>query len=378
MSSRRFPSITQFLLIGVCGLAVVLAPIVRGLLPQRFLLDDQHVQNAIDDPGFAAEDGSFHVLAQFYQALGLDSSPALASTVAMFVLVICVILALDFGQWERVGLLGTGLLGLTLVLGLAYLAQFTKEFVSLLVALVVLVAVRSAKDSVRAVLIVGTCLTYGALVRPYWSLVAALIPIVYFTLRRVRRPLLIVIAFVLAYIALAAAFQLLRGEQLGATRAWVNSGRSESTVATLISNPDFGTSQAAGVLSILVVALFMLVPIPMFAMGSLYYLVAGCAIVVVWAVVASAIMRGRALRESRTAWIAAVLVSLFIVLVIFEPDYGSYLKHLTPFLPLFLALIPIRASGGGSGGPGSSTITDSSRDRATAQEDNQVQKGLAL
>ncbi|MDN5585109.1 MAG: hypothetical protein L0G69_00940 [Brevibacterium sp.] len=375
MSPRRFPSLAQFLLIGFCGLAVVLAPIVRGLLPQRFLLDDQHVQNAIDDPGFAAEDGSFHVLAQFYQALGLDSSPALASTAAMFVLVICVLLALDFGQWERVGLLGTGLLGLTVVLGLAYLAQFTKEFVSLLVALVVLAAVRSARDSVRAVLIVGTCLTYGALVRPYWSLVAALIPIVYFTLRRVRRPLLIVIAFVLAYIALAVAFQLFRGEQLGATRAWVNSGRSESTVATLISNPDFGTSQAAGVLSILVVALFMLVPIPMFAMGSLYYLVAGLAIVVVWAVVASAIMRGRAQREPRTAWIAAVLVSLFIVLVIFEPDYGSYLKHLTPFLPLFLALIPIRVANRGPGPPDSNTVTDSRRVAATAQADNHIQKG---
>lgn len=388
MNPQRFPSPAQFLLIALCGCSVVLGPIVRSLLPDRFLLDDQHVQNAIDDPGFAAEDGSFHVLAQFYHALGLDASPALASTVAMLVLVACVILSLDFGQWDRVGLLGTGLLGLTLILGLAYLAQFTKEFVSLLVVLVVLMAVRSSNDIVRAVLIVGACLTYGALVRPYWTLVATLIPIVYFILRRVRRPLLIVAAVVLAYITLAVAFQIFRGEQLGATREWVNSGRTESPVATLISNPDFGASPAAGVLSILVVALFLLVPIPMFAMGSLYYLVAGLAILALWAVVAAAIVRGRALRESRTAWIAAVLVSLYIVLVIFEPDYGSYLKHLTPFLPLFLALIPLRTRGmnsdSGAPPPPSINNADSLRNRTTgtagrgrAQTDDHTEKGLA-
>lgn len=384
MNPRRFPGPAQFLLIGLCGFSVVFAPIVRSVLPDRFLLDDQHVQNAIDDPGFAAEDGSFHVLAQFYHALGLDASPALASTVTMLVLVVCVILALEFGQWDRVGLLGSGMLGLTLVLGLAYLAQFTKEFVSLLVALVVLMAVRSSSDIVRAVLIVGTCLTYGALVRPYWTLVAALVPIVYFTLRRVRRPLMIVAAVVLSYIMLAVAFQLFRGEQLGATREWVNSGRTESPVATLISNPDFGASQAAGVLSILVVALLLLVPIPMFAMGSLYYLVAGLAILALWAVVAAAIVRGRALRESRTAWIVAVLISLFIVLVIFESDYGSYLKHLTPFLPLFLALIPLRtpdrSSESGAGPPASDSLRDpttSAAGRARTQTNNHTEKGLA-
>lgn len=388
MNPRRFPSLAQFLFIGLCGFSVVLAPVVRSLLPDRFLLDDQHVRNAIDDPGFAVEDGSFHVLAQFYQALGLDASPALASIVTMLVLVVCVILAFEFGQWDRAGVLGAGLLGLTIVLGLAYLAQFTKEFVSLLVALAVLIAIRSTNDIVRAVLIVGTCLTYGAFVRPYWTLVAVLIPIVYFTLRRVRRPILIVSAVVLAFITLAVAFQLFRGEQLGATREWVNSGRIESSVATLITNPDFGTSPAAGVLSTLVVALFLLVPIPLFAMGSLYYLVAGFAILVLWVVVAMAIVRGRALRDSRTAWIAAVLVSLFIVLVIFEPDYGSYLKHLTPFLPLFLALIPLRARESspdtGSSSPRTNKNVESLHEsaiattgRADTAADEHIEKGLA-
>ncbi|AZL10755.1 MAG: hypothetical protein ACTIIH_03455 [Brevibacterium sp.] len=342
MNHRTFPSPVQFLLIGLCGFAVVLAPLVRSILPERFLLDDLHLQNAIDDPGFAPEDGSFHVLAQFYRAIGLESSPALASTVSMLVLVICLLLAVDFGQWDRAGLIGAGLLVLTVLLGLAYLAQFTKEFVSLLVALVVLLALRVPNGIVRAVLIVGACLTYGALVRPYWTLVAALIPVVYFVLRRIRHPLMLILAVVLAYIGLAIAFQIFRSEPLGATRSWVNSGRTESPVASMITNPDFGSSAVAGVVSILVVAFFLLVPVPLLAMGSAYYLVAAVAICLLWTVVVIAIVSGRAMRDSKTAWIASALVSLFLILVIFEPDYGSYLKHLTPFLPLFLALIPLR------------------------------------
>ena len=33
------------------------------------------------------------------------------------------------------------------------------------------------------------------------------------------------------------------------------------------------------------------------------------------------------------------------VQAIFEPDFGSYLKHLTPLMPLFLTLVPLRTRG---------------------------------
>lgn len=344
MISSRFPSLGQFVLLGICGLSLVFASLVRGFLPPRFLLDDGHVQRVISNPGVAPEDTSFHMLAGFYRALGLDASPALASLVSITVLIICVLLAIGFADWNRVGMLGAGGLVLTMCLGLAYLAQYTKEFVSLLIAFLVLLAVRSRHEIVRMTVIVGACLIYGALVRPYWLIIAALVPVIYFTLRRVRNPIVVVLAVIVAFIGLELAFLLFQGEHLGATREMVNSGREDASVATLIRNPDFGTTPIAGVLSILVVAFQLLVPITLFTMGSSYYLVAGVVIAMLWTLVAIAIFSGRARSERRTGWIAALLIALFIVLVIFEPDYGSYLKHLTPFLPLFLALLPHRRS----------------------------------
>ena len=345
MKFERFPSFGQFLLIAVGGFAVVLAPLVRSFLPERFLLDDGHLRLAIVNPGYAPEDKSFHVLAQVYNSLGIGQAPAIASTLTILVLVFCVLLAIGFGDWDRVGIVGMALMLLTFGLGLAYLAQYTKELVTLFVALVVLLATKSSNEYVRAIVIIGSCLLYGALVRPYWMLIAALIPCVWFSLRRISRPLLIIGLVVIAYIGLDIAFEIVRGDALGATREWVNSARTEGPVATLISAPDLGTGPGADVVAILIVAFWLLIPIPLFAMASPYYLVAGAAIVGLWSIVAVAIVRRRAREDSRIAWTAAVLVSVFLVLVIFEPDYGSYLKHLTPLLPLFLALVPLRARG---------------------------------
>lgn len=340
MKLPRSPDTAQFLLIFGCGLVLVLASIVRDFLPERFLLDDQLLQMIIANPGVAPENESFHAVAGFYRFLGLDALPGLASTVSILVLIVCVLLAVKFTDWDRVGLVGLGVLVLTLGLGLAYLAQYSKEFISLLVALVVIITLQLRSEIIRAVAIIGVALSYGAFIRPYWALIAALIPCVWLVLRRVRHPLALVVCIVLVYIGLEIAFEVVRGDHLGATREWVNTGRADTAVATLITNPDLGSGPVFGVLSILIVAIHLVVPIPLFLQTDPYYILAGLAILALWTVVVRAIFQGRCRTDATLAWAASVLVSLLLVQVIFEPDYGSYLKHLTPFLPLFLVLVP--------------------------------------
>ena len=361
-ANRRFPSPLQFLVIFGCGGALACAPLMRSVLPDRFLFDDGHVQAVIDNPGLAPEDPSFHVLAGFYRMLGIATSPSMASTLAVFLLIICVLLAVRFSDWSHLGYVGAGMLVVTLGLGLVCLAQYTKELFSLLVTVTVLIALKLRGGWLRSILIIGAPLTYGLLVRPYWLIIAAFIPAVYLTTRRVKHPLPILICIVLAYIGLALAFQMVRGEQLGATRDYVNLGRQDTAVATLISTPDLGPSLAAGVLAILVVAGQLIVPIPLFAMGDPYYVIAGVVIFGLWAIVGCALFSGRGRSDARTGWILSVLVSLFIVLVIFEPDYGSYIKHLTPFLPLFLALVPVTPN------PMTSPEIDSRRSQSTHEQ----------
>ncbi len=47
-------------------------------------------------------------------------------------------------------------------------------------------------------------------------------------------------------------------------------------------------------------------------------------------------------RTPRPERAVALLLALVVVQAIFEPDYGSYVKHMVPVLPLFLALLPLK------------------------------------
>ena len=106
-----------------------------------------------------------------------------------------------------------------------------------------------------------------------------------------------------------------------------------------------------------------LLPWPLVLGGSVTYLVMAGVLVVLWGLVAVSIRRlqreraarsgrrddtGRYLsaplaeRSPRPERAVALLLALVVVQAIFEPDYGSYVKHLSPVLPLFLTLLPLR------------------------------------
>jgi purine-cytosine permease-like protein len=83
------------------------------------------------------------------------------------------------------------------------------------------------------------------------------------------------------------------------------------------------------------------VPLPLFLRLSPYYLVVAVFLLVLWFMFARAVHLSSA--ESRTdprwARLVALVLSLTVVQSVFEPDYGSYVRHLTPLLPLMLAVI---------------------------------------
>lgn len=103
------------------------------------------------------------------------------------------------------------------------------------------------------------------------------------------------------------------------------------------------------------------VPLPLFLRLSPYYLVVAVFLLVLWFMFARAVHLSS--DESRTdprwARLVALVLSLTVVQSVFEPDYGSYVRHLTPMLPLMLAVILWRPRA--FGGPGAPTAQASVR-----------------
>lgn len=330
------------LLIAVTG-ALLAALSVRAVLPAQFLLDDAHLRRAMSGGALATDAESFREVAVLYELLQLEHAAPLAALLGLGLYVLALLLALG---WERIPQLSALSLLVALALlvpGLAYLAQYSKELLTVVVALVVIIA--PARGRLGIVLgemaVLAAALAYGAVLRPYWLLVAAAYLAWRVLLPRTSQPLLLLAVPLAGYAVLQPAFRIALGTGLQGQRDWSNAERADTAVNTVITSIAPGADGALGVLAALAMLGLLLVPVGLLASGDLFHLASGIAISAVWLLVLVPVLRGRLVepvgpRGIRAVRAASLLLALVLVQALFEPDYGSALKHLTPLLPLVL------------------------------------------
>jgi hypothetical protein len=188
-------------------------------------------------------------------------------------------------------------------------------------------------------------LLYGLFARTYWvAIVLAWVGTLWLITRSRRRAWVLFIAVTATVLIVVAWITLVQGYPLDYYRDGSNVIRIPSGDAdTAIRSPLSGTDGfPLGLASYLITALALLVPVPLAFIGP-QYAVYAVAIITIWLFhirTGIALLRGSTgERDRRRAWTLALWllpVFVFLVLVAFEPDYGSYLRHLTPMLPLML------------------------------------------
>ena len=341
----------QLYVVALTGAAVAVASRFRNFLEEKFTLDAIWIQATLNipDPSLDPAD-PFRNTAFVYRILGLADLPDVAAMAAIAV----------FG-------VGLAAISVSYVLALIYLAQYSKEFVSIvLVALVLLLP----RGSIPEVVLVGAMVGYAITIRPYWGIVVVLYVVGRILLPRVRGLVPVLIFVVATYGCLQVVFNKILGETLSFSRVAVNSMRADIhiSVGSLIVDflPDHVGLQW---LNAFLVFLSLLFPWPLILGGSPTYVVMAVVLGFLWGLGAwsilqiqrerAAVRRGRRAQSARRAprggalrallsertprpeRAVALLLALVIVQAIFEPDYGSYVKHMVPALPLFLALLPL-------------------------------------
>ncbi|MGC5220999.1 hypothetical protein ACPW96_00205 [Micromonospora sp. DT81.3] len=357
----RWGAFCQLYVLTLAGVAVALSSRFWLFLDERFTLDADYIQATlrVADVGLRPED-PFRNIALVYRILGLTESPDLAAMLAVAVFGVATFTAIRWHEMTRLTPLGLGLITICYVLALLYIAQYSKEFVSLL--LVVAVLLLPAGLWAELAIVVGMAL-YASTMRPYWGIVAVLYVAGRLLLPRLRGILVPLILVVVAYVGLQLVFNTMLGLPLSHARISVNELRADIniSVGSLIVDflPDAGGLQW---LNAFLVFLSLVIPWPLLLGGSPTYLLIAVVLIVLWRLVyvglrrvqtehfmaptgmpaaeaARAPFSERAPRIERSI---ALLLALVVVQAIFEPDYGSYVKHLTPALPLFIALLPLR------------------------------------
>ncbi|MFC7376089.1 hypothetical protein ACFQRD_12510 [Brachybacterium sp. GCM10030268] len=342
MRAIREAGIDNQILVLLAAAGALMASLgIRPYLPEHFLWDDGLLELTIHGGSLVDEAESFERVGHLYALAGLGEAPPLAALLGVALYCSGILLAVG---WERTARLSMPSLLVTMaffVPALAYLAQYSKELVTLGVAMLVVVIPDGRgrlSTAMGELAVIGGALAYGATLRPYWLIIAVMYIGWRILLPRTAHPLLLVALPAAAYAVLQPLFQAVLGHGLQGAREWSNAERAGEQVNTLIQSVAPDARGALGVLAALAMLALMVVPVQLLVSGDAFHLASGIAIVVVWALVLVPVLGGRFVgaRSPRATRAASLLLAFLVVQALFEPDYGSALKHLTPLLPLVL------------------------------------------
>lgn len=332
--SSRLSPLWMYLACLAALLGLALSIVKRELLPDEFFFDEARILLFIAEPGLIVRDGSYAGTTAIYLLLGgywLSTAAMSALTFGIFIVLLQRHLPL------RVAASSFRLLifyGATVCLAGIYVAGYTKEAV--LVVLMLLFP--SAKQSMRAEVIwCVALLAYGASVRSYWLIVIAIYIVLRVSLRVWSPVRVLVVLTPILFVGLSVAFRSVLGVDLHHFRNIVLEGLAVLP-GSAIEIPLAPTSVVNDVVNAFWSVLVLVLPYPLLGSG-LSQLPAAIYIGGFWCLLISRIRVGSAVRSTDHSRRWSLAFAYLIVLSLFEPDYGSYLRHLVAVVPVLLPMI---------------------------------------
>ncbi len=344
------PNTVRALLLVVTTTVGVAIVVLRGLvIPERFSRDAQNIQAIASGLSTSQGDDSFQNVAAVYRLLGLQHAPTLAGLFG-YALALVALIIVFVGARGRTTWHGTAAMAVTILISAVYLGVYSKDLLVLAVALVVLLAPRGLIGDGSILIVI---VAYAEFFRSYWFLVAALFVGMRLLLVLRRRWLIWAAPFV-ALLLLAVAAPLLTGYQSDFGRTSVNAVRGAASASTLIQPFVHLPAPLGSAVNTELVLLTTVVPVPLLLRGESYYVISAILIIAVWA---GFFIGARHLHLTSRAMRSALVVLAFVTTqALFEPDYGSLVRHLAPLMPI-LCLVAL-APNGGIGSAGGDRLAD--------------------
>lgn len=318
-----------------------------AILPARFFYDGQRIQGIAQGFVDSYGDASYGVVASIYRVVGLANNDLAASLVGYATFVVGIIAVRILCRQATPSLTVIVMTPIAVFLGAIYLGFYSKDvFVLSVVFLVLLLPVGRKFD----VILLATMCLYALNFRQYWWVIAVL----YLGLRVVRnvtrdiRVTILACLGALAVVALCFYFVLGLDADHFRTAANVLRGSNEDAASAI---PRFVTlAEPVGGLANVVLTWFaLLVPLPLAALGGLYYVTLALVITGIWFAFFRPLAGKEAANEmttrsDRRERCISLVLAFTTTQALFEPDYGSVLRHLTPLLLLVLYVAWISVS----------------------------------
>ena len=279
-----------------------------------------------------AVDRYYQFTADVFSATGMVEAPWIAGLIS--VLVVVGIVFWIRRQSGRSGLLAFALSCSLILLTPVFLGTLSKDIFELL--LVSLIGILTLRMRFGWAALLGGIAIFGILVRPYWVVVGMLLLAWLLIFRTLKKISIWQVGAIMLVMIVGACFGywLATGEDISSVRE-VASG-AEVAVSRINNVVEPGSPLRASLNSVVVFA-WLFVPVGMFVLGDMYHIAAGVLIMAIMGSFVFWLVRraGKNLRFD-VAVAASITLAFFVVSCLFEPDYGSYLRHLVPIIPFMI------------------------------------------
>lgn len=333
----------SFVLVLVMGLSMAFVVAGRPFLSEKYSYDEQKIAAlARQEPGIPT-DRSFQIVADTYRLLGLADQPTLAGMIGFLLFSGLLFGALRGNLATSMTPLKVGLLAAVTFLGAVYLGHYAKEVFILGICAVVLVRIRSRWWDV---VVLGTMVFCAMYFRTYWFIVAAFYLAFRILLKKLSPINALLGGALVGLAALSLVFSVGLGLDLDHYRLRVNDSRVDGADAQTAIHPlvSFG-GVLGGYVNALAVLISFVIPIPLVLKAQVFYLMIVAFCLALWIFVFKSLLITWRVTGGPPEYLhrmTSLLFAFTVVQSIFEPDYGSYIRHLSPMLPLMLGIVMLQ------------------------------------
>ena len=312
------------------------------IFQDKYFYDSYTIEYYISNKYFDFGDIAYANTAKFYYILGLTDRFFVIPLLSM--LLYCAILFKMFRELPTKGIKLSNFLIFVFFVSMAmvYLTTFSKD--CLVCLFIILPFMFLYKKKWGYIIIFILSFIYAFFFRQYWFLVAGYFFVFRILLMKKVPGFFIALSIFISYFFMVTAFQLLMGMNITDIRMGANADRIGSEdAATAITNFIPSSNIVFESINIFITFLTLIIPLPLIIHFSPIYLIVACCILsAMYQLRKIYLLENKSLQISiGTTNCLALLLALLVVQGVFEPDYGSYVRHLSPLYPIiFLMILP--------------------------------------
>ncbi len=328
--------ITLMLFLLLLMLMIVMAMFKEYVMPAYYFYDQQTIFEIMKTTFSFMPGNSYGSSAYFYRVLGFEKSSVFFGLLSAILIMGTYVFILIKVRGGNLNLVDLGVFLFFIFLSVINLTWQNKDFIVFLVMLPLLLTFASRKAGL--ILWTAAAIVYAYYFRTYWFLFLLEFYGLLIATRFVKSGKGVFILCLLSMFALSLMVSIVLGVDADSFRTSVNEGRLDgngdgsNTVITPwvpAGNPVFGW------INISITWITFFVPFPLILLLSPYYLVISFFIIMMFRRIWQVIDRVMANKSYPLLTIFSLMVIAFtIIQSMFEPDYGSYVRHLAPFYPL--------------------------------------------